>query len=253
MVGLSDFEFAFGAADGQDFGYRRQRFRDPHLDHLFALPCHLLKPEFGRERKLTRTLTAREYGDLLRAADDLVQVNHGDVQRRLLAHRDQAMIWLLCSTALRVGELVAVSTPDVNINEGIIRVNGKGGKGRLAFLVDGDRIRLQRYMEARRKIVSQNEFVFVNSRGRQITTEGVRGVVTRLSKVASITRHITPHMLRHTAATRLLENGANLRVVQEFLGHATIRSTERYTHVSANVLRETVRSCSPLRALSRRE
>jgi integrase/recombinase XerD len=92
--------------------------------------------------------------------------------------------------------------------------------------------------------------LLVNSRFEPLTEEGVRNILKRLAQKAGVDKKITPHMFRHTAATRLLENGADLRVVQEFLGHSSIRMTERYTHVSKRFLRHTLAKYHPLKMMA---
>ncbi|MCZ6653614.1 MAG: tyrosine-type recombinase/integrase [Planctomycetota bacterium] len=226
---------------------RQQRMRGS----LASDPFDAVHIEIGREHKLTRILSSREFDLLLATADHRVESVSGERENVvLLVRRDQAMIWLLCGTGLRVGELVELTMSDADPMEGVLRVNGKGGRQRLAFMVDGDRERLLSYFRTRALFQFDHDRVFVNNRGRPITTEGVRTVVAKLARTSGLNRRITPHMLRHTAATRLLQHGANLRVVQEFLGHASIRMTERYTHVTASALREAVRNHSPLKRLS---
>ncbi len=226
-------------------GFLRQQRR---RGALASDPFDGVHMDVGRERRLTRTLLDREFELLLATADSRAERSAGDAEDIvLLARRDRAVIWLLCGTGLRVGELVALTTRDADTTEGVMRVNGKGKRQRLAFMVGGDRERLESYLRTRASFQFDHDHIFVNHRGRQITTEGVRTVVAKLAEASGLDRRVTPHMLRHTAATRLLQHGANLRVVQEFLGHSSIRMTERYTHVTATVLREAVRNHSPLK------
>jgi site-specific recombinase XerD len=226
---------------------RRQRRRGA----MVGDPFDVVDVDVGRDHRLTRTLLDGEFELLLVSADRRAEgCREGLDDRVLLAKRDQAMVWLLCGTGLRVGELVALTVRDTDIVGGALRVQGKGGRQRLAFVVDGDRERLASYLRTRALFSLNHDRVFVNHRGRPITTEGVRGVVARLASAGGLDRRVTPHMLRHTAATRLLQHGANLRIVQEFLGHASIRMTERYTHVTATALREAVKRHSPLNPVS---
>ena len=149
---------------------------------------------------------------------------------------------------MRVGELVSITFGQLSLAEGEIRLLGKGNKERLAFLVDEqDQSQMAEYIALRIGMQVPHDYVFVNQRGKALTTEGVRRLIKTLAVDCGIHRRITPHMFRHTAATRFLENGADLRVVQVFLGHASIRSTERYTHVSGSHLRAVLGRCHPLR------
>ena len=124
--------------------------------------------------------------------------------------------------------------------------DGQGGRDRLAFTVDQNTLEIQRsHLQSRLRIETDSPALFLNARGQRLSTQGISGVLTRLREEAGIQRHITPHMLRHTVATLLLRNGADIRVVQEFLGHASIATTQRYTHVSTRRLFEAYRQSHP--------
>lgn len=158
------------------------------------------------------------------------------------------MVRLLIVTGVRVGELVALRLDDVRIAERTLLVQGKGNRERLAYVADlvtADT--LGRYMRLRSVSWPDSPAMFVGTDGQALSTDGVRAIVASAAKAAGIARRVTPHMLRHTAATTLLENGADLRIVQEFLGHNSIRSTERYTHVARRHLFRVLRSKHPLR------
>ena len=115
----------------------------------------------------------------------------------------------------------------------MFRVRGKGGRDRLAFTVDKNSLEIQRrHLQCRMAIDTASPALFLNARGARLSTQGISGVLSQLRLDAGIARHITPHMLRHTVATLLLRNGVDIRVVQEFLGHASIATTQRYTHIS---------------------
>jgi integrase/recombinase XerD len=104
---------------------------------------------------------------------------------------------------------------------------------RRGFVVDKETVRVRReHLEARRGIATESTALFLNNSGARLSTQGIANVISRLRRGAGIERHITPHMLRHTVATLLLRNGADIRVVQEFLGHTSIVTTQRYTHIS---------------------
>lgn len=120
---------------------------------------------------------------------------------------------------------------------------------RQAFLVDATSIAIQRrHIVDRRGWASPQGALFLNHRGKQLSPDGIGFVVRTLASRAGLARRVTPHMLRHTAATLFLQNGADIRVVQEFLGHASIRSTQRYTQVSKGHLVSVLRKHHPLRA-----
>jgi site-specific recombinase XerD len=113
-------------------------------------------------------------------------------------------------------------------------------------VVDEETVRVQRkYLEARAQIETRSPALFLNSSGMRLTTQGIANVIARLREAAGIKRHVTPHMLRHTVATLLLRNGVDIRVVQEFLGHASIATTQRYTHVTKEHLVGVLRKRHP--------
>lgn len=160
--------------------------------------------------------------------------------------RNLALVDLLFATGLRVGEVSARNVQDFFVREAVFMVKGKGGRDRLAVVVDEETLRVQRrYLEVRRQIETRSTALFLNSSGMRLTTQGIANVIARLRKDAGIERHVTPHMLRHTVATLLLRNGANIRVVQGFLGHASIATTQRYTHVTKEHLAGVLRKRHP--------
>jgi site-specific recombinase XerD len=142
---------------------------------------------------------------------------------------------------MRVGEVSGLNLEDFGVAESVFRVNGKGGRDRLAFLVDEQSRRIQQeHLELRSGIASSSHALFLN-------------IISQFRKDAGIERHITPHMLRHTVATLLLRNGVDIRVVQEFLGHASIATTQRYTHITKDHLVQVLRERHPslgLRSIS---
>lgn len=212
-------------------------------------PFWRVKLSIGRVEQLPRALTEREMRALLRRAwldysiiSDSRSSSDGTCQstlkwkasschyRRL---RDLALIDLLFATGIRVGEVSALDVRDFFVREAAFRVQGKGGRDRLAFIVDEETVRIQQaHLEARASIKTESPALFINASSQRLSTQGITNVISRLRRAARIRRHVTPHMLRHTVATLLLRNGLDIRVVQEFLGHASIATTQRYTHVT---------------------
>jgi site-specific recombinase XerD len=147
---------------------------------------------------------------------------------------------------MRVGEVSGLDLRDFFIEEAVFKVCGKGGRDRLAFIVDKETVRIQReHLKARAHVVTASQALFVNPFGERLTTQGIADVIARLRCKAGIERHVTPHMLRHTVATLLLRNGVDIRVVQEFLGHTSISTTQRYTHVTKEHLIGVLRKRHP--------
>jgi integrase/recombinase XerD len=158
-----------------------------------------------------------------------------------LGLRDKAMIELMYASGLRVSELVDVLAVEVSLVDGVVRVTGKGSKERLVPFGDEAGEWLQRYIsEARAKILKGqgSDALFVTGRGEAMTRQMFWKIVKKYSVVAGITQHLSPHTLRHAFATHLLNHGADLRVVQMLLGHADISTTQVYTHVARERLRQ---------------
>jgi site-specific recombinase XerD len=227
---------------------------------LSESPFWRVKLSLGRVEQLPRALTEREIRALLARA----RRNHSDIEVRqdgmvvptpraciasstgYRALRDLALVDLLFATGMRVGEASALDVRDFFVRESVFRVQGKGGRDRLAFAVDEETVRIQRsHLELRGRIKTENQALFVNSSGSRLSTQGMANVIERLRRQARIKRHVTPHMLRHTVATLLLRNGVDIRVVQEFLGHASIATTQRYTHVTKEHLVRVLRKRHP--------
>ncbi|HYX27156.1 MAG TPA: tyrosine-type recombinase/integrase [Pyrinomonadaceae bacterium] len=230
-------------------------------------PFWRVKLSLGRIRQLPRALTENEMRDLLNQAKR--SKTNSSVPRKTTvlskgrssvsissyrALRNLAIVDLLFATGMRVGEVSSLNIVDFAVSESCFRVKGKGGRDRLAFLVDEQTRRIQQqHARLRAKLDSANPALFLNSAGQRLTTQGIANIISQFRKDAGIDRHITPHMLRHTVATLLLRNGADIRVVQEFLGHASIATTQRYTHVSKDHMIEVLRKRHPsfnLRAAS---
>lgn len=220
-------------------------------------PFWRVKLSFGRIEQLPRALTETEMRTLLAQAGRSkfpVEVRRkGAVLSRrrssrslsssYRALRNLALLDLLFATGVRVGEASALDVMDSAAPESVFRVQGKGGRDRLAFVVDEQSVRIQQeHLQARSKIGTESPALFLNASGKRLSTQGMANVIAQFRRDAGIERHVTPHMLRHTVATLLLRNGVDIRVVQEFLGHASIATTQRYTHVAKEhligVLRE---------------
>ena len=154
--------------------------------------------------------------------------------------RDSAMLETLYSCGLRVSELTALRMSDLFFGEGYIRVIGKGDKQRLVPVSTMARDRIQLYLEHRHPYRANEDTVFLNNRGRRLTRVMVFTVIKQAAARAGIDKRISPHSFRHSFATHLLEGGASIRQVQELLGHESILTTEIYTHLDNEHLRQTV-------------
>lgn len=217
-------------------------------------PFWRVRLSLGRSRKLPRCLTEAETRALLgkaeEASDGVVPSEINSPSRPYQALRNFALVDLLFVTGLRVGEAVSVDLDDLQMRERTLRVRGKGGRMRLAFLTEARSLAIQTaHLEARSALLVATPALFVNRLGGRLSTQGVANAVSKLGKTASLRRRVTPHMLRHTVATLLLKNGVDLRIVQEFLGHSSITTTERYTYVDKKQLVGALRKGHPARRL----
>lgn len=156
--------------------------------------------------------------------------------------RNRAMFELMYACGLRVSELCKLQIMDIDLSSRMIRVVGKGNKERLVPFYDSMADLLRSYLQMARPKLLKNErhgTVFINQKGKALTSRGVEYILDRGAREAGIKRSLHPHMLRHSFATHLLDNGADLRVVQELLGHAHLSTTQIYTHVTLDRLKET--------------
>jgi integrase/recombinase XerD len=183
-------------------------------------------------------------------------LNYGEVERLLgqpdpsrpKGQRDQAMLELLYATGLRVSELLGLKVPDVNLEAGFVRAFGKGSKERLVPAGEKALDALKIYLSQGRghfvKLANPS-YLFLSSRGRPMTRQGFWKIIKKYGLQAGIKKKITPHSLRHSFASHLLEAGADLRSVQIMLGHADISTTQIYTHVTRERLRRIHDRCHP--------
>ncbi|MDX8046067.1 site-specific tyrosine recombinase XerD [Gracilibacillus sp. S3-1-1] len=164
------------------------------------------------------------------------------------AIRNKAMLETMYATGLRVSELIRLHTNDLHLAMGFVRCFGKGSKERIVPLGDVAKDALQVYIQsARNELVKnkQTDTVFVNHHGNPLSRQGFWKIIKEIAKTAGIEKELSPHTLRHSFATHLLENGADLRAVQEMLGHADISTTQIYTHVSKTRLKDIYKTSHP--------
>ncbi len=160
--------------------------------------------------------------------------------------RDRAILELLYSTGLRLSELVGLTKGRVDLSSGLVRVMGKGGKERLVPVGRAAVAAIERYLAAREDVPrGRGEPLFTNGRGERLSGRTVQRMVSRRLGQVSEARQLSPHVLRHTFATHMLNAGADLRAVQELLGHASLSSTQIYTHVSTERLKKIYRKSHP--------
>jgi len=214
--------------------FLRHLLREGHVD---------TNPADGlRQRRAARHLPAvlsEEEIEALLAAPDVEEP---------LGRRDRALFEVIYSAGTRASETVGLDRGDLDLGRGIARVLGKGGKERLAPLGSHATAALRRYLddpERPRPRPENASAVFLGARGSRLSTRSLERIVERWVRAAGIRRHVTPHTLRHSFATHLLDRGADLRSVQELLGHAHLVTTQIYTHVSIERLRRVYEQAHP--------
>lgn len=159
--------------------------------------------------------------------------------------RDRAILETLYSTGIRVSELVGLDTGDVDFISGVIKVLGKGSKERIVPIGDEAIAAIRRYLDKRNKRAKDKDAVFLNNHGKRLTDRSVRRVIDKYIRACSIEEKISPHSLRHSFATHLLDRGADLRCVQELLGHMNLSTTQIYTHVTMERLKSVYDKAHP--------
>lgn len=211
-------------------------YRQGYIDHDAA--ARLKAP------KVNRALPNVVRGE---RATELVEADTADDAHPAEHLRDRAMLELLYATGMRVGELTGLNLSDIDLARGLARVTGKGNKQRVVPFGREATLALNEWLEFGRSELANGkaeDAVFVGSRGGRIDQRQVRRVVERAGQRAGVS-DISPHTLRHTAATHMLEGGADLRVVQEMLGHSSLQTTQIYTHVSAQRLKNVYDQAHP--------
>jgi integrase/recombinase XerD len=166
----------------------------------------------------------------------------------LEAKRDKAMLELLYASGMRVSELVSLNLGDVDTEGGSVRCFGKGHKERLIPIAPRAALSVKEYTEEARSQLAHNKdepALFLNPRGNRLTRQGFWQKIKEYAKSANLDTQISPHTLRHSFATHMLSGGADLRVVQEFLGHANISTTQVYTHLTSEHVRRTYEKSHP--------
>jgi len=185
-----------------------------------------------RRRRLPKALSQLQTGDLLDQA-----------QESKTPLRDRALLELMYAAGLRASELVGVNIRDIDFQSRSLRVRGKGSKERITLFGQAAHEAIDRYMDEER--IGQGEALFTNQKGDRLTTRTVQNVVKRWARAVGLPPDVTPHTLRHSFATHLLDGGADLKTVQQLLGHESLATTQIYTHLSIERLKETVERAHP--------
>lgn len=217
-----------------------------HADPLQGIPA----PEV-RARILPRTVSAQELTRLLQSARAQVSTNRISTVTDILAQPEPTTtlvgIALMIATGIRVSELVGIKCSDVDLEGCSVRIVGKGRRERFVYLTDGWATELlSAYMAAREPLGIDHDSLLWDRRRAPLSASAMRTRLARSARTAGIARHVTPHMLRHSAATQLVESGVDIRIIQRLLGHASLSTTEIYTHVSDVALKRVIQEADIL-------
>jgi len=214
-------------------------------------PTRKIRKRYRTAKRLPKVMSTRELKKLLRAAQrsvedakngqDGVLVNELAGERLFRACRDQVILEMLFSSGMRVGELVKLDVDHVNTQERTILILGKGRRERITYISSDEVLAvIDEYLASRKRVGGDTPALLLNKDGERLSIFSVENVFRKYCKQARIKRHYTPHCLRHTMATMLLNNGADIRAVQEILGHASIVTTQIYTEVSPKQKKRTL-------------
>ena len=218
-------------------------------------PFEKLKLKLKTTRTVPETLSLKEIKKILDAAYQKVQEQPAGTTAEIaefLHYRDIAVFELLFATGLRVQELCDMNVSAYDTAKQTIRVLGKGSKERQLYLGNEDVIQaLKEYMQKRKENGFQSDSIFLNRWGKPLSCQAVRELVNKYCRKAGIKRKITPHAFRHTFASLLLEEGVEIRYIQEFLGHSSISTTQIYLHTSEKRKREILTKMHPRKKLTK--
>ena len=203
----------------------------------FLVSEHVLKEDITGTLESPRMI--RPLPDVM-SMDEVVKMLEIPDVRDLLGARDSAALELMYATGMRVSEMVELLLENLNMDVGFIKCSGKGGKERIVPIGRKAKVSLERYIKKSRVKLSkktQDKHLFISRLGKKISRQSFWKMIKKYAKLSGIRKKVTPHTLRHSFATHLLEKGADLRSVQEMLGHADISTTQLYTHINRSRLK----------------
>jgi integrase/recombinase XerC len=249
-VSLQDLRFCVGSLSAQKFSVATINRFIASLRALFSY-----SQKFGRLKVNPaleiKTLKAPKHLPNFMTGTEVDALCDAPQKNELLwASRDKAIFEMLYSSGCRVAELASLKLGDFSAGGKSAVVKGKGKKDRIVYFEDDALAALKDYLAERKALLLRlklpgQKALFVNKKGGQLSTRGIRWIVSRYSGPEGTNRHVSPHAFRHTFATSMLSSGADVRVVQEMLGHSSISTTQRYTHVTTQQLIDTYKKAHP--------
>ena len=203
--------------------------------HIRSNPAKLVTTP-KTEKRLPNFLSVDDVFSLLEKPDGI----------GMLHARDRAILELLYSSGLRVSEIAELNRDDINTKEGLVKVRGKGKKERILPIGSKAIDAIKTYAVEKMLLKKKDRAMFLNSRGDRLSDRGVRRIVVKYARLIGVNGQIGPHTLRHTFASHLLQAGADLRVIQELLGHSSLSTTQKYTHIDITHLMDVYDKAHPL-------
>lgn len=197
---------------------------------------------------LPKSLSESEINRIINAAydEEIGQWDGNSGIERIIHMRDCLILETMFATGIRVQELCDLTARCMDLNSGTIRIIGKGSKERKAYIVEPAILMLYRDYHACRTLLGLNDpHIFITRHGRKMSTQCVRLLLSKYTTLAGISKHVTPHMIRHTFATLLLEEGTDIKFIQELLGHSSITTTQIYLHINERAIRNTITENHP--------
>jgi site-specific recombinase XerD len=193
----------------------------------------------SNSRKIPDVLSFAEIENMIKLADN-----------SFYGIRDRVILEMLYSTGCRVSELTGLKVKDLDLKKRMAIVHGKGRKARWVFLTRGTADELASYLPLRKNFINKSSGLedvnlIINKNGNSISTRGIRYLINKYTRAAGVSKHVSPHTFRHTFATHMLNSGAGIRIVQEMLGHSSIATTQVYTHVGIDRLKDVYRGAHP--------
>lgn len=200
------------------------------------------------EKRLPTYLTIDEITYLLdELSDSAMQTQH--------PLRDRTILETLYATGVRCSELCNIKLSDINFDQKTILITGKGNKQRIVLFGNKAKEKILNYIQKERikYVKNNNDYLFIAQQGHGIQERSIQNILNKLSKHLSVKKQLTPHKIRHSFATHLLNAGMNLRALQELLGHSTLATTEKYTHIATNDLKKLYKTINPLQLTKKKD
>ena len=249
-VSLQDLRFCVGSLSAQKYSVASINRFIASLKSLFAYSLKFERIKTNPALQLKSLKLPKRMPNFMTPSEVDALCGQPQKNELLWASRDKAIFEALYSSGCRVAELASLKMGDFSAGAKSAVVKGKGQKDRIVYFEEDARKALADYLPERKALLTRlnlpgQKALFVNEKGGALTTRGLRWILSRYSGVEGTKRHVSPHAFRHTFATAMLSGGADVRVVQEMLGHSSISTTQRYTHVTTQQLIDTYKRAHP--------